>query len=326
LTDRPTTQTDHPTHPARQDERLRRLAALVAAPSFIVPWLDRFYDATEVDLVLAAGAEALPGAYEPSELDRAVRRAVLDRDGGGTLRPANFHARYELWALFQDWNGIPPEIRRLINEWELDDYLDEVSEGIRAVLAGRADESDQRDYTFLLLHEAEQLIRDAPAIYLWPCNCRAMWGNCDKSHAVCLRFANEREIGWELSKDRAIAVLRQADREGLMHTAYLSSLHGHHGICNCCSDCCFPILAGERLGAAELWPLRRYLAINDSESCTLCARCVRRCPFDAISLDRHRETALLIDAAACRGCGLCATGCPQEALTMVPRETSDPGR
>ena len=191
--------------------------------------------------------------------------------------------------------------------------------GVQALRAGRSAESDQRDYTYLLLDEAEQLIRDAPAIYLWPCNCRAMWGNCDKSHAVCLRFGNDREIGWELSKDRAIEVLHQADREGLMHTAYLSSLHGHHGICNCCSDCCFPILAGERLAAADVWPARRYRAVNYAATCTLCAKCVRRCPFGAITINRHREPALQIDLAACRGCGLCSTGCPEQAIAMQAR-------
>ncbi len=306
------------------DERLREFARAIDAPAFIVPFLDRFYEPADVELVLAAArgsllaGGSLLGTRGSLTVDRAVRRAILERIGD-ELAPADFHARYELWALFEDWRDISPEIRRQLNEWELDDYLAEVGGGIAAVLAGETAQGDQRDYSYLLLHEAEQLIREAPAIYLWPCNCRAMWGRCEKSHSVCLRFGNERDIGWELSKDRAITVLRQADREGLMHTAYLSSLHGHHGICNCCSDCCFPILAGERLGAADVWPVRRYRAAVDAATCTLCARCVRRCPFAAITIDRHREPALQIDAALCRGCGLCATGCPEGAVEMAGR-------
>jgi len=311
------------TAPAVPDRRRRlsEFARLIDAPRFIVPWLDRFYEPDEVDLVLRAAAGELPGDRPAAALRRALRRAVLTKDDQGRLLPADLHARYELWALFEDWKDIPPEVRRQLNEWELDDYLDEVGAGISAVLAGEIESSDQRDYTFLLLHEAEALIHEAPAIYLWPCNCRSMWGNCDKSHSVCLRFANEREIGWELSKERAVTVLRQADAEGLMHTAYLTSLHGHHGICNCCSDCCFPILAGERLGAADVWPVRRHVAVHAEEKCDLCARCVRRCPFGAISLERHRRPALQIDAAACRGCGLCSTGCPEDAISMETRET-----
>jgi Pyruvate/2-oxoacid:ferredoxin oxidoreductase delta subunit len=296
-------------------DRLRALACVTAAPEFIVPWLDRFYEPEDIDLVIEAAAGALPGDHSAAELDRAFRRAILERDGD-TYAPADLHTRYELWALFEDWHDIPPDVRLQLNEWEIADYLAEVGAGIEAILEGHDEESDQRDYTYLLLDEAEQLIREAPAIYLWPCNCRSMWGNCDKSHAVCLRFGNDRGIGWELSKDRAIAVLRQADAEGLMHTAYLASLHGHHGLCNCCSDCCFPILAGQRLGAEAVWPLRRHRAVQLEDLCTLCAKCVRRCPFKAITLDRKREPALQIDTVLCRGCGLCSTGCPQGAIEM----------
>ncbi len=304
--------------PAPQTTRLAAVAAAVNAPDFILPWLDRFYAPDEIDLVLAAASHGLLGDYDHSFIDRAVRRAILDRENG-IISPASFHARYELWAFYEHWADIPQEIRDQLNEWELDDYLDEVGAGITAILEHHSNDSDQRDYTFLLLEEAEELLRSQSAIYLWPCNCRAMMGNCSKSHTVCLRFDNSRDIGWEITPERAIMILRQSDREGLMHTAYLSSTHGHHGICNCCSDCCFPILAGEKLGAADVWPVRRYLAVVDPDVCTLCRQCVKRCPFGAITIDRTQAPALIIDSSACRGCGLCATGCKQGALHMGAR-------
>lgn len=303
---------------ALPDERLRALAAAGGAPDFVVPWLDRFYEPGDIDLVLEAAAGLLPGAHERERLERAYRRAVLDRDGE-LWTPSSFHARYEIWALYEDWRDVPPTVRDLLNEWELDDYLDEVGEGIRAVREGRTSESDQRDYTFLLLDEAEELLRSRERVYLWPCNCRAMMGRCDHSHDVCLRFDNDRDIGWEISPERAVRVLHQADREGLMHTAYFASTHGHHGICNCCSDCCFPILAGDRLGAADVWPVRRYLATIDVLQCARCRRCVKRCPFDAITLTGKEMPVPTVDAEACRGCGLCATGCPEGVVVMKPR-------
>lgn len=302
------------------DERLRALAAAVAAPAFIVPWLDRFYEPEEVELVLQSAAGRLPEAHDPQRLHRAWKRAVLDRDGTG-WSPASFHARYEIWALYEGWYDVPQEVRDQLNAWELDDYLEEVGAGIRAVREGRPDDSDQRDYTFLLLDEAEALLRSRERIYLWPCNCRAMFGRCDHSLTVCLRFDNDRDIGWEISPDRAVQVLRQADREGLMHTAYFASTHGHHGICNCCSDCCFPILAGEKLGAADVWPVRRHVATVQVLECARCRRCVRRCPFGAMMLPDDGARAPVVDAAACRGCGVCATGCPHGAIAMRPRGT-----
>ncbi len=306
---------------APDSELLFHLASTVGAPGFALPWLDRFYEPADIDLVFSAAAGELPGDHPPRTLDRAVRRAVLDRDDG-IVTPASFHARYEMWAFYEHWADIPQEMRDLLNEWELDDYLDEVGAGISAIRDSKGrSEGDQHDYSFLLLEEAEELLRTRPAIYLWPCNCRAMMGKCEKSHTVCLRFDNERDIGWEITPERAIQILRQADREGLMRTAYLSSMHGHHGICSCCSCCCFPILVGEKLHAAHLWPVRRHLAIVDAEACTACGRCVKRCPFAALSIDRQGAPALRLDATACRGCGLCATGCSEDAIRMQSQLT-----
>jgi Pyruvate/2-oxoacid:ferredoxin oxidoreductase delta subunit len=308
-----------PSPEARLKARERAVAAAVGAPAFIEPWLDRFYEAAELDLVLEAVHGRLPGGHPQDVLRRAFRRAVLDREGD-TWSPASFHSRYEIWALYEDWRDVPSEVRDQLNEWELDDYLEEVGAGIQAVREGRNAESDQQDYTYLLLAEAEELLRGRSSIYLWPCNCRAMMGRCEHSHAVCLRFDDERDIGWEISPERAVRILHQADREGLMHTAYLASVHGHHGICNCCSDCCFPIRAGKRLDAADVWPVRRHLAVIDALRCARCRRCVKRCPFGAVTLSGKDAPVPTIDADLCRGCGLCATGCPEGVISMRPGE------
>jgi len=197
-------------------------------------------------IAAATGAPVL-GALAPQALERAVRRAVLDRDDDGLFTPSSFHARFEMWAFFEGWCDLPADVRRRLNEWELADYVGEIGPGVEAVRDGRAAESDQGDYTFLLLDEAETLLRSQPHVYLWPCNCRAMWGNCAKPLNVCLRFGNDRNVGWELTHERAVEVLREADRRGLMHTAYGDGLHGGHGICNCCADCCFPLVTARRL-------------------------------------------------------------------------------
>lgn len=85
-------------------------------------------------------------------------------------------------------------------------------------------------------------------------------------------------------------------------------------VCNCCTDCCFPHLAAERLGVAAVWPRRRHRAVVAAAACTLCGRCVKRCPFGALSLGDE----LKAHSGLCRGCGLCATGCPEGALAMEP--------
>ena len=303
------------------------IATATGAPEFLLPWLDRFYTPADAGLVLAAAGagDATDGAagieaLAPQALERAVRRAVLDRDDDGLFTPSSFHARFEMWAFFEGWCDLPADVRRRLNEWELADYVGEIGPGVEAVRDGRAAESDQGDYTFLLLDEAETLLRSQPHVYLWPCNCRAMWGNCAKPLNVCLRFGNDRNVGWELTHERAVEVLREADRRGLMHTAYGDGLHGGHGICNCCADCCFPLLTAQRLDAEAAWPVRRYVACVDAPTCDDCGCCTKRCPYGAISRPRDDASGdvVVVDAAACRGCGLCATGSKEQAIAMLP--------
>ena len=87
-------------------------------------------------------------------------------------------------------------------------------------------------------------------------------------------------------------------------------------ICNCCTDCCYPHLAAERLEVSDAWPVRRYVARIDMDLCKTCGRCGLRCPFEAIVCSTGGRPAF--DAALCRGCGLCATGCSADAIELLP--------
>jgi MinD superfamily P-loop ATPase len=91
-------------------------------------------------------------------------------------------------------------------------------------------------------------------------------------------------------------------------------------LCNCCNDCCFPHQLARERQAERIWPLIRYLTELASEPCNGCGRCVRRCPFGAISQEKKEKgvppSTPVIDPALCRGCGLCATGCYQKAIGM----------
>jgi ferredoxin len=322
--------------------------ALVTAfglPGFLAPWADRFFEPLEFDLidVLAAGplpeAQALrrvPG-LTAVDLARAARRGIIDVvEKGDPVSLAGFHARFEIWAMFEGWKDIPDEVAAELNGWELADYEARVAAdlgvGPDGGVSADPDSSRNGAYSYLLLHEAEEIVRAAPHVYQWPCDCRAMFGRCRKPVNVCLRADNDRGLGWEISGERAVALLREADRAGLMRTGSVGPGEEAGGICNCCTDCCFPHLAAQRLGIAGEWPRRRYAAVVDAAACTLCGRCARRCPFEALTLSpdpgSEREPragasrTLLFAADRCRGCGLCATGCPEAAIAMAARSAS----
>lgn len=328
--------------------QLETVAALVDLPDFLVPWIDRFYDALEMTLILllgqteldaedvrkrwtASGGDRLPDL--DTFLERAFRKGVAHRDKNRRYRVADFHARYDAWALFEGWKDVPEDVRDTLNSWELAHYQSVCRSQIEELRTVNPRNTEKRWPEYLLPHEAEMLIDRVEQVYLWPCNCRSMIGRCRNPIYTCLRFSNNRGIGWEISKHRAKEILRDANRKGLMQNGEISIMPdgGISGaICNCCADCCFPHLLAEQLHAEKLWPLTRYVAQMDRDRCTACGRCVRRCPFDAFTAEypdksvsrkgshRGREKPTIhFDPGLCRGCGVCSTGCKENAVTMV---------
>lgn len=230
-------------------------------------------------------------------------------------------------AIFEGWKDVPAEVRATLNQWEQDSYLERKRPQIEALRAGREPEPHLENSEYLLLHEAEAILNRVERIYLWPCNCRSMMGLCSKPVNTCIRFSNERGVGWEISRERARAILREANKAGLMQTGEVAEVDGAitGAIRNCCSDCCYPHLVSERLGAQMLWPRSRYVARHVVEACSACGRCARRCPFGAFvagtrEVPETGATRLEITffEHLCRGCGVCATGCPADAVVMDP--------
>lgn len=152
-----------------------------------------------------------------------------------------------------------------------------------------------------------------------PCPCRRTFQRCDTPVDVRLWFdEDEREVGWEISPERALELLAEAERSALTFTSNSTEPGSAPWICCCCADCCLPILAAEKLDAATVWPRRRHLMRVDHDCCTRCRVCVKRCPFGALTMDGEgKDGVLRLDVAACRGCGICETGWEESAIVMV---------
>jgi Pyruvate/2-oxoacid:ferredoxin oxidoreductase delta subunit len=300
------------------DTGIAAIAPVVGAPAFVVAWLDRFYDADDAELLLgSAGAQGAAGlaGVDKARLERAVRRAVLDVDGAGAYRPADFHERLEIWAMFEGWKDVPLAVHRKLAGWDVEYYAEKIRANVAAAREGHPGDSYEAHYSYVLLAEAEAIVNAQGHIYLWPCDCRSIVGKCRKPVDVCLRFNNDRGLGWEISRERAVTILRSTDKAGLMHTADVRDDVAHtSSICNCCTDCCYPHLAAERLEVSDTWPVRRHAAAIDRELCKDCGRCGLRCPFEAIVCSSGGRPEF--DPALCRGCGLCATGCSSDAIEM----------
>ena len=51
----------------------------------------------------------------------------------------------------------------------------------------------------------------------------------------------------------------------------------------------------------------------NSSPCDLCGKCLKVCPFGAISIQGHEVTI----SSGCKFCKLCLKACPQGALELV---------
>ncbi len=308
-------------------------------PEFLSPWLDRFYDPLEMDLLHILARKPLEKKqiktlFEMNQplkrdndfdlfLERALKRGVIKRLDRQRFEPANFHVRFDYWALFEGWKDIPVEIKNKLNHWELNDYIKSHAQAAQDLKAGKPRDPYKVCPEYVLLDEVEVLFKKIPKFYLWPCNCRAMIGSCRQSEFTCIRFSDDKGIGWEISRQKALGIVKDANKNGLMQNAELGL--DEHGIftgalCNCCSDCCFPHLLSQKLNVQKYWPISRYLAQPPTKDCIKCGKCVKRCPFGIISQKKNiKEKKTMVPVIAteqCRGCGVCATGCPEDAIKM----------
>ena len=308
-------------------------------PEFLTPWIDRFYEPLEIDLlhIIASkplGKEHIVKLLGKNKtlkdfnnfdrfLERARKRGVVKFLDDRRIAPEDFHIRLDYWALFEGWKDLPVEIKDKLNDWELNHYITSHGQSAKKLKNGQQRDPYKIYPEYLLLNEVEALFKRISKFYLWPCNCRAMIGNCRQSEFTCIRFSNDREIGWEISREKAMDIVKEANKNGLMQNAELG-LDEHGGItgalCNCCSDCCFPHQLSQHLNVQKYWPMSRYVAQPPTEDCIKCGKCVQRCPFGIISQEKtikeKKSFVPVIDVEQCRGCGVCTTGCPQDAIKL----------
>lgn len=116
----------------------------------------------------------------------------------------------------------------------------------------------------------------------------------------------------DISKERAIEILDETEKVGLVHTT-ANVVNDITYICNCCGCCCGILRGFNEWGIDEAIARANYLALVDPESCTGCEVCVQRCQVGAMSME---DGAAHVNPERCIGCGLCVTGCPGDAVNL----------
>jgi ferredoxin len=137
-------------------------------------------------------------------------------------------------------------------------------------------------------------------------------------------YLNRIGKGKRLTKEEAIALIRETEKIGLVHLSM--NLQASAVICSCCGCCC-PGLQGilklAKKEKLELGPEMNFRLVLDEDKCSSCEACIERCWTKALRLeDEH----LVLNPARCIGCGACVHSCPADALCLErkPQEETTP--
>jgi len=159
---------------------------------------------------------------------------------------------------------------------------------------------------------------------------RAIPGNkCNHPTETCIEtddyatFFIETGIGREITKEEALQILREGEKDGRIIQA-TNSQDGEN-FCSCCGCGCGMLKMRKMFPgpANNIWS-NHYCEI-DYDQCIGCGKCVTRCPFGYIKQEKKPTWTnskgklvrrVTIDQTACLGCGLCVSTCPTKCMSL----------
>jgi electron transport complex protein RnfB len=137
------------------------------------------------------------------------------------------------------------------------------------------------------------------------------------SRRVCLTIGGAARAslaagdGQALSRDETLALLDQAERDGMVLQP--ANAQDPLFVCFCCGCCCGMLRAAKQFPRPAEYLQSNYQAVVDSGLCSECGTCHERCPMEAL---HSGDGATAVDLDRCIGCGLCVSTCPTEAVKL----------
>jgi NADPH-dependent glutamate synthase beta subunit-like oxidoreductase/Na+-translocating ferredoxin:NAD+ oxidoreductase RNF subunit RnfB len=93
--------------------------------------------------------------------------------------------------------------------------------------------------------------------------------------------------GRKVTKEEAIAICKQAEKEGMVHSIpNLSGPGNALAVCNCCGCSCFG-LRNTTFYKNPDWSRSNYVAVVDKDKCVACGECVENCQASAATLGQN---------------------------------------
>ena len=256
---------------------------------------------------------------EDFDFYKVEREVTPEENARASYRVTNFYTRLPYFAQFEPdaYAPIPKARKQALNEWDLIEYMHDYENVIRSKMDGYEEKMHQNDW--LSLDEAMAVLeKNRDFIYLIPCNCKMMVYDHDKLREVCVRFYGGPNTEYDRGHGRRITLEEAKELVLKFRASGLMQCGEGYSMCNCDSQCCFPIEVSRRMGARGIFPRANWKTSFDPEKCVRCGKCTRVCNFDAVRFGWNNTISF--DADRCWGCTLCASACPTGALTVAPIE------
>jgi electron transport complex protein RnfB len=186
------------------------------------------------------------------------------------------------------------------------------------------------EHQVLAYEDLRKNMERAKSFQVMDCICKKeqmlMGKPCKYDMEVCLAFSNKEgaydkhPLGRIISRDEALAIVKKADEDGLVHATY-NVKNGQMFVCNCCSCCCGMLRGVKHFKVPGLMAKSNYVATINQETCAACGTCAdERCPMGAII---EEDGAYAVQPDRCIGCGVCMPTCPTESITLTRKPESD---
>jgi ferredoxin len=178
------------------------------------------------------------------------------------------------------------------------------------------------------LEDAVKIVEMVQLITRIPCVCRSVTTG-KKNARYCLVLGIDPSLSindWPelessletLTTETAKQLLKEFDKNGLVHSIWTFKTPFIGAICNCDHDC----LAYKIQISSDLMNMMfkaEYLADIDPLICVGCRNCQRLCQFGAIEYSVGNERCY-INPNKCYGCGVCRNVCKNEAICLLAKK------
>ncbi len=121
--------------------------------------------------------------------------------------------------------------------------------------------------------------------------------------------------GRSVSKEEAFEILDKAEEIGLVLQP--TNNQNPSFICCCCGCCCGVLTSIKKLSKPAQYFHTNFYAEVNTELCSGCKKCIKRCQMEAVSI---KDKVAVIDLDWCIGCGICVPTCPDNAIELKDKK------